>query len=98
MFKNINIFKSILAILILFIPLYPKFPLFGVSDTYVAIRLDDIVVALGVLIWIIFQIKNKFPIFKTKTPNVKKQFDLTSPKERQEYFQYVRLFRKSLLN
>jgi adenylate kinase family enzyme len=29
----------------------------------------------------------EFPIFKTKTPNVKKQFDLTSPKERQEYFQ-----------
>lgn len=66
MFKNINIFKSILAILVLFIPLYPKFPLFGVSDTYVAIRLDDIVVALAVLVWLIFQIKNKFPIFKTK--------------------------------
>jgi len=66
MFKNINIFKSILAILILFIPLYPKFPLFSVNDTYVAIRLDDIVVALAVLIWLIFQIKNKFPIFKTK--------------------------------
>lgn len=66
MFKNINIFKSILAILILFIPLYPKFPLFGVRDTYVAVRLDDIVVALTVLIWLIFQIKNKFPIFKAK--------------------------------
>ncbi len=66
MFKNINIFKSILAILILFIPLYPKFPLFSVNNTYVAIRLDDIVVALAVLIWLIFQIKNKFPIFKTK--------------------------------
>jgi len=66
MFKNINIFKSILAILILFIPLYPKFPLFGVSDTYVAIRLDDIVIGLTVLVWFIYQIKNKFPIFKTK--------------------------------
>ncbi len=66
MFKNINIFKSILAILILFVPLYPKFPLFNVSDTYVAIRLDDIVIGLAVLSWIIYQIKNKFPVFKTK--------------------------------
>ena len=66
MFKNINIFKSILAILILFIPLYPKFPLFSVNNTYVAIRLDDIVVALSVLIWFVFQIKNKFPVFKIK--------------------------------
>lgn len=66
MFKNINIFKSILAILILFIPLYPKFPLFNVSDTYVAIRLDDIVIGLAVLSWLIYQIKNKFPVFKTK--------------------------------
>lgn len=66
MFKNINIFKSILAVLILFIPLYPKFPLFSVNNTYVAIRLDDIVVALAVLIWLISQIKNKFPVFKLK--------------------------------
>lgn len=66
MFKNINIFKSILAILILFIPLYPKFPLFNVSDTYAVIRLDDIVIGLAVLSWLIYQIKNKFPVFKTK--------------------------------
>ncbi|MFA5531975.1 MAG: hypothetical protein WDA13_00050 [Candidatus Shapirobacteria bacterium] len=66
MFKNINIFKSILAILILFIPLYPKFPLLNVTGTYVAIRLDDIIVAISVLIWLIYQIKNKFPIFKIK--------------------------------
>ena len=66
MFKNINIFRSFLAVLILFIPLYPKFPLFSVSGTYVAIRLDDIVIALVVLSWLIFQIKHKFPIFKQK--------------------------------
>lgn len=66
MFKNINIFHSILAILILFIPLYPKFPLASVSGTYVAIRLDDIVIAVAVLVWIIYQIKNKFPILKLK--------------------------------
>lgn len=66
MFKNLNIFRPLLAILILFIPLYPKFPLFNVSGTYVAIRLDDIVMALAILIWFIFQIKNHFPIFKQK--------------------------------
>lgn len=68
MFKNIkfNIFRPIIAILLVFIPLYPKFPLIGVSDTYVAIRLDDIVVAIAALIWLIYQIKNKFPIFKIK--------------------------------
>ncbi|MFA6361764.1 MAG: hypothetical protein WCX33_03080 [Candidatus Shapirobacteria bacterium] len=66
MFKNINIFRPILAILILFIPLYPKFPLFNVSGTYVAIRLDDIIIALSVLIYFIYQIRHRFPILQTK--------------------------------
>lgn len=68
MFKNINIniFRPILAVILLFIPLYPKFPLISVHGTYVAIRLDDIVIAIAALIWLIYQIKNKFPIFKTK--------------------------------
>lgn len=66
MFKNLNIFRPLLAVLILFIPLYPKFPLLSVKGTYVAIRLDDIVMAIIILIWLIFQIKNKFPIFKQK--------------------------------
>lgn len=70
MFKNINIFKSILAILILFIPLYPKFPLFNVNETYVAIRLDDIVVGTSILVWLIYQIKNKFPILKLKITRI----------------------------
>ncbi len=66
MFKNINIFRPLLAVLILFIPLYPKFPLFSVRGTYVAIRLDDIVIALAILIWLIYQFKHRFPIFKQK--------------------------------
>jgi len=61
-----NILNSILAILIMFIPLYPKFPLFSVQNTYVAIRLDDIIIASSLLIWFIYQIKNKFPILKEK--------------------------------
>jgi hypothetical protein len=66
MFKNLNIFRSIIAILILFIPLYPKFPLANVSGTYVAIRLDDIVIAVAILIWLIYQLIHKFPVFKIK--------------------------------
>lgn len=66
MFKNLNIFRPIIAILILFIPLYPKFPLTSVDGTYVAIRLDDLVVALAILIWGIHQITHKFPVFKIK--------------------------------
>ncbi len=66
MLKKSSLLKSILAVLILFIPLYPKFPLANVSGTYVAIRLDDIVVALAVIAWIIYQITHRFPIFKVK--------------------------------
>lgn len=66
MFKNLNIFRPIIAVLILFIPLYPKFPLTSVDGTYVAIRLDDVVIALAILIWCIYQLTHKFPVFKLK--------------------------------
>jgi len=42
-----------------FIPLYPKFPLFSVSGTYVSIRLEDLFVALTVMIFGIKLILNK---------------------------------------
>lgn len=66
MLKNLNPFRIILAVLILFIPLYPKFPLFSVNGTYVAIRLDDIIIALCFLTWLIYQVKNQFSFFKQK--------------------------------
>jgi len=40
-----------IAFLLFFIPLYPKFPLFSVSGTYVSIRLEDIFVALVVALF-----------------------------------------------
>jgi hypothetical protein len=41
----------ILLVLTLFIPLYPKFPLLDVSGTFVAIRLEDILIAIaGVIV------------------------------------------------
>ena len=66
MSKKFNIFRPILAILILFIPLYPKFPLANFNGIYVALRLDDIVIGLAIAIWLIWQVKNKFPILKLK--------------------------------
>lgn len=50
----------LLLVLTIFIPLYPKFPLFGVTGTYVAIRLEDIIIAVVGLIWLILNI-NKLP-------------------------------------
>jgi len=66
MFKKFNPLRSVLAILLIFIPLYPKFPLVSVTGTYVAIRLDDIIIALSILIYLIYQIKHQFPVFKEK--------------------------------
>ena len=61
-----NIFRPLLAVLILFIPLYPKFPLINFPNTYVALRLDDIVIGLIFIFWLIRQFKSRFPIFKEK--------------------------------
>lgn len=61
-----NLLRPVLAILILFIPLYPKFPLLSVKGTYVAIRLDDIIVSLSLLVFLIYQLKHHFPILKLK--------------------------------
>lgn len=66
MFKKFFILRPLLAILIITIPLYPKFPLTNVTGTYVAIRLDDIIVALSIAVWLIYQIVNRFPILKLK--------------------------------
>jgi hypothetical protein len=61
-----NLFRPILAILLLFIPLYPKFPLSFAQGAQVAFRLDDIIIALVFLIYLVNQIKNRFPILKLK--------------------------------
>lgn len=46
-----NIFESAVILLLAFIPLYPKFPLIGVPNTWVYIRLEDFIIAffVGVL-------------------------------------------------
>lgn len=62
--KN-NFFYWGIGFLLFFIPLYPKFPLLGVSGTYVSIRLEDIFVAIIVgLFFLNLIIKKDFSIFK----------------------------------
>ncbi|MFH1289201.1 MAG: O-antigen ligase family protein [Patescibacteria group bacterium] len=61
-----NHFSIFIAFLIFFIPLYPKFPLFNVSSTYVAIRVEDIIVGLIIALWLVFQFKNKFSFLKDR--------------------------------
>ena len=67
MSKNLtfNIFRPITTILLLFIPLYPKFPILEVNNTYVSIRLDDIVVATALFFLLLDQLKNRFSLLKT---------------------------------
>lgn len=57
------LFCLFLALLV-FIPLYPKFPLASVAGTYVAIRLDDIFIAVTVIFWFLANIGNLRDIFK----------------------------------
>jgi len=52
--------------LLLFIPIYPKFPTFNVSGTYVAIRAEDFLVAFVLLLWLIDQIRQRFPTLKDR--------------------------------
>lgn len=62
-------FKSyLLVILLIFIPLYPKFPLLDVSGTFVSVRLEDILVALVVGFYGIELIVNRFKTFSRPIP------------------------------
>jgi len=47
------VLKYLLAILIITVPLYPKFPLISVPGTFVSIRLEDFLIALAVIIFIV---------------------------------------------
>lgn len=45
-----NIFWMVVLLLV-FIPLYPKFPLANIKGTFVAIRIEDLLIALVLLCW-----------------------------------------------
>jgi len=49
-----SFFKYLFAAVLIFIPLYPKFPLFNVPFTYVSIRAEDFLIGL---VWLIFIVR-----------------------------------------
>jgi hypothetical protein len=61
----------LVTFLIIFIPLYPKLPLIGVTHTWVYIRVEDIIIGLTSIVWLISLVFGKssipknisFPIF-----------------------------------
>lgn len=46
----------VLVFLVVFIPLYPKFPFANIPGTYVAIRLEDLIIAGAFFAWLILNI------------------------------------------
>src|SRR5689334_12929149 len=56
--KFLKIYGNFLYFLVIFlfcfIPLYPKFPLLNIKGTFVAVRLEDFVIAFAVSIWAIY--------------------------------------------
>lgn len=63
---EINILSLAIIALLLFIPLYPKFPLFNVPGTYVAIRIEDLLVGGIVIIWLLIEIFRGFPSLRDR--------------------------------
>lgn len=64
-----TLYKYLIAGLLIFIPLYPKFPLFNVPFTYVAIRAEDFLIAFTFLVLILKLIVAK----KIKLPAISPQ-------------------------
>lgn len=60
-------FSYLVALVLIFVPLYPKFPLAEVAGTFVAIRLEDLLLALIYLVWGVWAIKNKLWLKITPT-------------------------------
>lgn len=62
---HLNIlFKYLTACLLIFIPLYPKFPLFTVPGSYVSIRVEDFLIGITLLVLLLkllLEKKTKFP-------------------------------------
>lgn len=58
--------KYLVAAIILAIPLYPKFPLFSIPNTYVSVRLEDFLIALTLAIFLLTNLDNLNNILKNK--------------------------------
>ena len=60
MSKFSSLTPYLIGLVLILIPLYPKFPLFGVSGTFVAVRLEDFVLALVFIVWAMLHAKSTF--------------------------------------
>lgn len=49
----------LVVLVLLFVPLYPKFPLLAVSGSFVSVRLEDFILAAILGIWFLFSLKSK---------------------------------------
>lgn len=65
-----SLYKFSLAAILIFIPLYPKFPLFTVPFSYVSIRAEDFLIAI---VWLIF-FARLFFVKKITLPKITFQF------------------------
>lgn len=54
-----SLLKYFTAALLIFIPLYPKFPLFILPFTYVAIRAEDFLIVIAVLVSVVYFLKHR---------------------------------------
>lgn len=61
-----SFFKWGIATLLLAIPLYPKFPIFNVPGTYVAIRAEDFIIAILFSVYLLFVLKNYKNFFEDR--------------------------------
>lgn len=59
-----KIYFWVFLTILVFIPLYPKFPLVNVPLTYVAIRLEDVLIALGFSLAVLIQMPRAKRLFK----------------------------------
>lgn len=63
---EVNSLSLIIIGLLIFLPIYPKFPLFNVPGTYVAIRVEDFIIALVLLVWLFQQARTGFQSLKDR--------------------------------
>lgn len=65
-----SFYKYLLAAVLIFIPLYPKFPLFTVPFTYVSIRSEDFLISI---VWLVFFLR-LFMVKKLTFPKISFHF------------------------
>lgn len=61
-FKDTILKYGVVAILLV-VPLYPKFPIFNIPGTYVAVRAEDFLIAALGIFWIVYFVRNGFHDF-----------------------------------